>query len=102
VAYRHSQQELLQKLLAAADARIAAGGEEQQDPAGMQSLAATAAVLAAVEQLQQDAGEMSCILPMIIQSHFKLVWQLHAAALECCSATCAYHATSMLTLGFLL
>jgi hypothetical protein len=60
MAYRYSQQELLRKLVAAADARIAAGGDEQHEPAGLQCLAATAAVLAAVDQLQQDAGETSC------------------------------------------
>jgi hypothetical protein len=66
VAYRYSQQELLHKLLAAAEARVAAGVDAQHDHASMQCLAATAAVLAAVEQLQQDAGETcSCIQQLV-------------------------------------
>jgi hypothetical protein len=57
VAYRYNQEELLHKLLAAADAIVALGCEEHQDLPGLQCLAATAAVIAAVDQLQQDAGE---------------------------------------------
>lgn len=60
VAYRYSQQELLQKLLAGSKARAAETGQSV-DASPTSYLPAAAAVLEALQQLQTDVGESQLV-----------------------------------------